>query len=228
MSNFLAVSAFRTDDINRVMTAITEYCSEYGVVVVSVTGVETDPARDAQVYSAENGWICCLWPNYFNLYDFPLCTEIAKRLSIDISTVRVYEGDLWEHLFLSGDKRLHYFCSFPTYFEPEETECFDSSVPRDPVALCSHLGVAHDQVALYLQTFPLPEENAQNSNDSSLHGLSQTNRKAYAEDSFDIDNFWVFTDFWRKLGIVYPDPIDSYVAVLRFEDSFEGKLPMNG
>jgi len=59
-----------------------------------------------------------------------------------------------------------------------------------------------------------------------LQGLVGKTHKAYDADHLDLEDFWVFTDFWAKLGIVYPDPCDQGIAcLLRFEPNWWQKLP---
>jgi hypothetical protein len=41
------------------------------------------------------------------------------------------------------------------------------------------------------------------------------------DDMFDLGDVWVFVDFWRRLGIRYPDPGDGPVpgeVAIRFVD----------
>jgi hypothetical protein len=33
--------------------------------------------------------------------------------------------------------------------------------------------------------------------------------KAFADDEFELSNFWVFTDFWRRVGISYPADVSK-------------------
>ena len=232
MGYFLATSAFRTNDFDGVVAAVAAYCAKHDAAVKPFTGSEPSPSTDAQFYAPEKGWTTCLWPNYFNIHDFALCSAVAEEMDIDVSTVHVYDGDFWEHLFVKGKDKIHFFCSFPTYFAPEETESVDQSVPREPSALCSHLGIPEDSIARYLRVLPLSEQEAA----PPRQGLFSFFRrkpssaptedlKAYPDDEFEIEDFWVFTDFWRKLGITYPDQVHSYKSVLRLDGKFMDKLP---
>ena len=49
--------------------------------------------------------------------------------------------------------------------------------------------------------------------------------KAYPDDEFPVGDFWVFTDFWRRLGITYPTPGQNLAAILRLGTNVQKKLP---
>ena len=52
--------------------------------------------------------------------------------------------------------------------------------------------------------------------------------KVAADDEFDIDNFWVFTDFWKRLGILYPDDMSQWQKRIRLHRKFNERLPELG
>lgn len=182
-----------------------------------------------------------LWPAYFNVYDFALCRDLAARLRYVVSTVHVYDGDYWEHLFLDGTNEIHKFSSYPTYFAKTaaEAEQFAAEWRGDPKALASLLQIPCERISGYLAHLPLEPAPAdqpvpQPAERSWLQKLLGSRpattppqrpvRKAYPTDEFGIEDFWVFIDFWRQLGITYPDPVDQGIhSILRFDDIH--KLP---
>jgi len=240
MGYFLAVSAFRTDDTDAVCRAIVGYCMANGVGC----GVEASPghaneATDAVVYAPVDGWTCVLWPAYFNIHDFPLCETLSKDQGLAVSTVHVYDGDFWEHLFLDQGRALHRFSSWPDCFaeNPEEAAKAKAEWQGEPSQLACFLGIDPASISRYLVHLPLPPPVPTAPPLRKPWPLSWFCRKeepasppvppkAYGSDAFAIEDFWVFTDFWAKLGIRYPDPPDQNIAcVLRMDSSFTRKLP---
>lgn len=50
--------------------------------------------------------------------------------------------------------------------------------------------------------------------------------KAHLTDESTLGNFWVFVDFWRRLGIVYPTPPQNPAALLRLGPNVGKRLPV--
>jgi len=222
---FLAVTAFQTDSVETVTEAISKYVKNRDVSIeVLKNAADIDEATDATVYLPQNGWCIVLWPSYFNIHDFAFVREVSgielaagssAALSLSqsfstISTIHVYDGDFWEHLFCANKEELHLFCSVPDYWGDEESEGAQQEYKIDPEKMCKHLNVDPGAIKPYLV------------NAGQLEG----EEKAFEQDEFELGDFWVFTDFWRRLGITYPDPPDENVAaVLRLASDFSSKLP---
>lgn len=238
MGDFLAVSAFRMEDCDALCQGIASYCNQYQVKCDVCPGDgQPDEQTDAVVYAPVDGWVRVLWPAYFNIHDFTLCSALASKLRIMVSTVHVYDGDYWEHLFLNGNDEVHRFSSYPTYFatSPEEAEKLRAEWRGDPEALASLFGVPIESISGYLVHLPLEPPSVEPTRQSPIRrwlqklfgGPTSAPRpvqKAYPGDHHDIEDFWVFTDFWRRVGIVYPDPIDKGIhCVLRLDEFI--KLP---
>jgi hypothetical protein len=49
--------------------------------------------------------------------------------------------------------------------------------------------------------------------------------RAFPDDEFELDDAWVFVDFWRRLGPRYPDETTSHARALRLAPDWAGKLP---
>jgi hypothetical protein len=212
MGHFLAVTAIHTESVSEVAQAISEFVQSHGVSHETMSGA-TPPqeATDALIFNPVNGWMVVLWPSYFNAHDFPLIKSIALSRGWLISGVHVYDGDYWEHLAFNKETELHSFCSRPGYWadEPAELERVAAFKPQ-PQAFCAALGVPVSLISPYLvDVDKLPDDDA----------------KAQAEDQFELADFWVFTDFWQKLGIIYPDPPENPGAVVRLSKWFSKRLP---
>jgi hypothetical protein len=125
MGYFLAVTGFRRDSLADVTAAITDYMASHDVQAELVP-VESQPnhRRDTQVYAPVDGWTVVLWPEYFNIHDFPLARAVAATRNWLVSTIHVYDDEYWEHLCYSGHTELHAFCSRPYFWQDESLDDF--------------------------------------------------------------------------------------------------------
>ena len=237
MGHFLAVSAFKTGAADAVCQAIAEYCGTFNVSCETADkGASFVDDTDAFVHVVGHGWVVVLWPNYFNVHDFPLCQSLSSRKQWVVATVHVYDGDYWEHLFLNHGEVLHKFSSWPDYHiaKKAEAERAKTEWKGDPTALAEFLAIPVESISRYMVHMPLtPPQPAKKKSFFSLFGKKPDlppapvqATKAYDDDHFDLEDFWVFTDFWLKLGIRYPDPPDAgVVRVLRLDERFGDLLP---
>jgi len=239
MGDFLAVSAFRTEDATALAQAVASYLEAHGVTCkVREEASGAGEPTDAAIYGPENGWVRVLWPQYFNVHDFPLCGAISVQRQLVVSTVHVYDGDFWEHLFLNAGSVLHKFSSWPDYFaeDAEAAARAKTEWKGHSAALAAFLGLPADSFSRYFVHMPIdrpavppaPAKKSLFSWFQKREGASSTPpvTKAYDDDKFDLDNYWVFTDFWQRLGIKYPDPPNvGIIKVLRLDRRFGTKLP---
>ena len=211
MGLFLAATAVRSDSVSAIAQAISKYMQSHDVKHEVLPGpTPLNDATDAQIFAPIKSWTVVLWPNYFNIHDFPAAKAIATAGSWLISAVHVYDGDYWEHLAVSGTDELHEFCSRPTYWkdEPSELERV-SSFNSAPERLAQASGVPAAALTPYLV---------------DADGIAEDARAA-ADDQFPLSDIWAFTHFWRRLGITYPDPPENPAAVVRLSKWFAKRLP---
>ena len=206
MGNFMAVTGFHTSDHSEIVDFVVQYAKRNRVGVELLNG-NTPPKEetDALIYNPENGWSIIFWPRYFSANDFPLARAYARAKNICVSSLHVYDSDYWEHIFLNGDQVEHLFCSSPNFWEEEEEEI--RNWIDDPAQMCKTLSIPVASVEKYLVDV----------------GLEELSGKAYPDDQFELDDFWVMVDFWRKLGINYPE--GDHAKILRLEKDFLDKLP---
>jgi hypothetical protein len=153
-----------------------------------------------------------LWPRYFNIHDFPLARAVASARSWLVSTVHVYDGDYWEHLCCSGGAELHAFGSRPRYWQDDAPADYQRMMAyaTEPSRLAAALGVSPQVIQPYLV---------------DVDALSDPEAKALPDDEATLGDIWVFVDFWRRLGIVFPTPPQNRAAVLRVGLNVAKKLP---
>ncbi len=208
MSEFMAVSAFKTDSTDRVVAAISQHLKTYGVRSAFVSTMPGPNDRtDAQVYLPVSGWTVVLWPEYFNTHDFRLVRDVAATTNWLISSVHVYDSQYWEHLCLVGIRELQVYNSQPSFWKSESPEDFEriSNYESDPSRLALQIGVPVRDIEAYF----VPAD-----------ALDDPKMKAYADDECALGNFWVFTDFWRRIGITYPDVLKGMAGILRIAPDF--------
>jgi hypothetical protein len=183
------------------------------------------PKTDALIFEQQNEWRVILWPEYFNVHDFAICQAMSERLQTLVSTVHVYDDDYWAHGMFQNGVLIDKFCSIADYFAKEDASARvlleDWRGNADKVA--DAIGVTSGTVSRYMVSL------SPRSQTRRLFGLlsrtSPPSGKAYADDTCPIDDFWVFTDFWRRLGIIYPENMSSWALLLRFPPNFSERLP---
>jgi hypothetical protein len=208
MGHFLAVSAFRdrtTDDVVRVLS---DYAGAHGVSCELVSDGSSDEAVDALVFPQTNGWTVVLWPPFFNFYDAPLCAYASRELGTLAATVNVDDGDYWTHILFDRGETVDRFVSIPSYFEVDEADT--GAWAGNPARLAAALGRDSDEISPYLVQLDPDDEVLE---------------KAFEDDEFSLDDFWVFTDMWQRMGIAYPDDLESYERVLRLGTNVRELLP---
>ncbi len=213
MGHFLAVSAFRDQNVQSVSEAVIAYSNHFDCECDLLTADEPNDACDALVFPPDNGWTVILWPSYFNIYDIELCRDVSSTLAAIVSTVHVYDGDYWAHALIESGTVRDVFASMPYYFaeSPEDAARLTAQWSGNANVFGDVLGVSPDSIAPYF--VHLPEDG------------SPLDRIAFSDDEFPLDDIWVFTDFWRRIGVSYPDPPTNFARILRFNRRFDRKLP---
>jgi hypothetical protein len=228
MGYFLAVSAIRNSSVADVTNAIVEFTSRHDVrsSILESTQVEYTPSSDTLIFDPANEWTVVLWPEYFNIHDFAASLEMSRRLQTIMCSAHSYDGDYWAHgLFERGawpDK----FCSIPDYFAENDADAerLAAEWRGDPAAFASRFQVSEAMIAPYFAQFrarPL---------DSNIQPpqFDLPTGKIAPDDDFEIENIWVFTDFWRKLGIEYPQDVSKSSSCIRLGRNFMRRLPNLG
>lgn len=219
MGLFLAVSAFRNLPVAQLSEAAAFYAATHGVecrpVALGESHGESESRHDAFFFEPVDGWTVALWPGYFNIHDIELCRHLSRKLKTVASTVHVYDGDYWVHVLLDNGHVIDRFATMPDYFAEGEVDKTNMRMvwAAHPAAIAEVLGVAEDSIAPYL-VHSSPE-------------IESRPVRAFAGDRFELADLWVFTDFWRRVGIQYPDDVTKYSARLRFSDDYREKLPVS-
>lgn len=191
MGHFFTITAIRTNDSNAVAHAVLEY-SQRSELKSRVLFSVNDPNDEyhATIYTPVDDWCVIEWPRYFSDYDGIAPKFLSERLSTLASTIDVHYGDYWRHIFYKHGAKLDDFNSMPSYwFEDDyDTSELEAMYKGSPANIASELNIDEEDIAGYYEHI------------ASCKKYS----KVHPDDRFELDDFWVFVDYWRKLGIQYP------------------------
>lgn len=132
-----------------------------------------------------------------------------------VCTVHVYDEDYWVNAIFEKGTSVSLFASEPSYFSESEEDAakLKAKWSGDANAVSQLLSVPQEAISPYFVHL-----DAENPNQPG---------KAFPDDEFELSNFWVFTDFWRQLGITYPADVTNYQERLRLPKGFGRKLPFS-
>jgi hypothetical protein len=211
MGHFFAASAFKNASISDLATSITAYIRSHGVDVSPQSGRPAKESTDILLYEPRGGWTPVIWPAYFNIHDVPACAAVSKGLGSLATTVNVYDGDFWSFEFFSSGALIDKAAPRADYFA-EDDDSAASLLQHwrgNPEAMAAAFQVPAESIRPYF----------------SYLGPEDAPGKAFVDDASPLEDFWVFVDLWRRLGITYPADPESFVARLRLAATFAKRLP---
>jgi hypothetical protein len=194
-----------------VAAAVRDYCVASGVGAAILPPATPDFRCDALVCVADGRFTRVVFPPYFNAHDFALAASLSASLQTLVSAIHVYDGDYWAHAAWDRGTLVDRFASMPDYFEPDDRGAQRARWRGDATTLAQAFEVEPEALAPYFVHLELSSEQLPIG-------------KAFAEDEFDRDETWVHVDFWRRLGIHYPEPFETELLV-RLDEDFLGRLP---
>jgi hypothetical protein len=211
MGLFLAASAFRDRDVDQVTAALEQFLADHG------WSTDGDPRSEDEVrlFAPVGGWTVVLWPPYFNGHDSIAARELSATLGTVASTVHIYDSDYWVHRLFRAGEELDRSASTPAYWAESEEEAI-----RLRAAWTGNAAVVADTVgrpAAGLEPYQTPLEDG-----------DEPPGKAFDDDENELDDPWVFVDFWRRLGITYPADPTAWARQLWLKSGWLGQLPADG
>jgi len=187
MGLFLAASAFRDRDVDQVTAALEGFLAEHGWS----TDEGPRPEDEVRLFAPVDGWTVVLWPPYFIGPDSVAARELSSALDTVASTVHIYDSDYWAHRLFRAGEELDRSASTPAYWADSEEEAarLRTAWTGDAAVVATAVGGAAEHLTPYLMP---------------LEDTDEPPGKAFEDDQFELDDPWVFVDFWRRLGIAYP------------------------
>lgn len=224
MGEFVTVTAFKTDAASEVLDAVGRFFSSHGWPTERVEDARPLTGDDIAVYPPIGGWTVVMWPGYFT--ELAAAEFVSRETGVLASTVRVHDGDYWSHSLLRDGVFLDRFATMPDYFtdDPVQASRLKAKFAGQPLLVAEATGRPVEQIAPYLVHVEL--EDDEDEDEDGWDVPEPAMGKAFPDDEFDLDNVWVFVDFWRRLGIVYPAIEAAPEAVLRLAPGWSGKLPV--
>ena len=177
-----------------VAKAMARYAEAYGVTIELRDAPPEDPNHAGSVWAPRAGWTLVSGPRFFT-GNAAAGQWLSGQFHTLVSTIDVYDGDLWMHLLWRDGVELDRFNSCPDYFVSggrEARRLRDQWAGR-PEVVAAAFGRPVEHVAPYL-VHPYS---------SRLFGRRLPHRKAFPDDEHRLGDFAVFVDFWRRMGIAW-------------------------
>jgi hypothetical protein len=204
--------------------ALAGYLADHGVAATEVS----DPDfADILLYPSAGGWTLMLWPQGAGGALTAAAEDLSRRLDAVASVISVFDGDFWSHvLFDRGDERDR-FASMPNYFEedPDRVEELRRRWAGHPAVVAATLDVPENQVAAYLVHESDDAEAEVDENGAYILPADYRPAMAFDDDASPIGGTWVFVDFWRRLGITYPNSQSDPLLGLELSSGWASRLP---
>lgn len=234
MGAFVSVTAFRTTDAAALSAAICGYATAHEVSCTAVA-VNDNFANNTLIFVPKNGWSVVFWPDFFVGHDVPAVTAITRELRLLASVVFVEDGGYWAHVLIENGETLDRFCSRPTRMQthPDEPPVDAQNWRGNAPLVARKLGVAEASIAPYLRDLDAEEEAARPPKRGFFARFFAPEPPpfapgaAFSDDEYDVDDYDVFVDFWRRAGIHWPEDMELAAPAFcwRFGEDFSDKLP---
>ncbi|GAA2468669.1 hypothetical protein [Winogradskya humida] len=219
MGEFVHATALPAMDPDLIARAIVRFAAGYDVAAEVTTAGATVGRDAAIIVPPKDGWVVVDWPR-FATYADRAGGRLSAEFGVVASSIDIYDSDLWCHIAYDAGCPVDHFAS-----DPREVVADPAQLPeakrrwqgdadvlgdlfnRPPATIAPYF------VNPYTFTFRL-----------FRRFLAPHDGKAFPDDHSLLEDTWVVTDFWRRLGIPYPDaPAEdwpSYPAVV-----FSGTFP---
>ncbi|MET8525744.1 hypothetical protein [Micromonospora sp. NPDC005172] len=221
MGEFIAVSAFRTEDAGSVLAAARRFFTVNAWLAEPGRDVEPVTDNDVLGFPPVNGWTVVNWPSHFT--ELAAAEFMSRDLTVLCSTVRIHDGDYWSHSLLRDGVTLDRFATMPDYFTDDPTDIarLTAKYGGQPALIAEAVGCPVDDVAPYLV-----QVDVEDGEDEEGHYVGEPEMgRAFPDDEFELDSPWVFVDFWRRFGPRYPDDLSTHLWRLRLAEGWLDKLP---
>jgi hypothetical protein len=165
------------------------------------------------VFAPVSGWTSVLWPPHFNIHDIEAAITLSAATDTVISTMHVYDDAYWVHVLTRSGSIVDQFASRPTYFDPAPADAdrLRAAFGGNAEVVAREVGVNADALRPYMR---------------HLTDDQTTPVRFLADDEFAADDSWVFVDMWKRMGIVYPEPVSTHSLTVDLGPGWEDQLPV--
>ncbi|GAA2567136.1 hypothetical protein GCM10010435_45970 [Winogradskya consettensis] len=215
MGEFITATAFQTEDLDAVREAVLGFFTTNSWAAENVDEQSPPTENDVRVYSPTGGWTVILWPTPFS--ELAAAEFVSRRLGTLASSVSLYDGDYWRHMLLRNGVTLDRFASLPDYFAEsrQDADRLRRKYASRPATVADAVGIPVEQVTPYLTPVKLDD----------IEDLDIERGTAFPDDEFELDDPWVFVDFWRHFGPHYPQDPAAARLIIRLAPGWLEKLP---
>lgn len=230
---FVSATAFHTDDAAALSAAIARYAERRGVTCEAAE-VSDDFSNNTLIFQPLNGWTVVFWPERFIGLDVAAVEAVTTELKLLASLVFVEEGRYWAHVLVENGDVVDQFCPRPTRMSSMAADAVGSSEAWKGSAalLARKFGVAETALAPYLRDL---DQEAQAAKPAKVGFFARffapepppfVAGPAFPDDEYDLDDYDVFVDFWRRAGIHWPADMELAAPAYcwRFGDDYPEKL----
>ncbi len=226
---FVHTTAFRTADVAALSAAICRYAEAHGVVTTEVP-VSDEFASNTLLFQPQNGWTVVFWPDYFLGHDVAAALALSRELHVVASVVFVEDGRYWAHVLVENGAVVDRFCPHPgrvAQIAPAAEWCGEAALQAQK------FGVPVADLAPYLRDLDAAAEAAKPPKPGFFARFFAPEPPPFAagpafpDDEYDLDDYDVFVDFWRRAGIHWPADMELATPAYswRFADDYAEKLP---
>jgi hypothetical protein len=223
MGGFISMTALRVTAPATVAAAVVQYAAGHGVSAEVLPTSDAGSPDVARVTASQGGWVIVDWPRYMTGL-LKGSQWLSAELDALASAVHFYDGQSWSHVVFEGGEVRDRYASDPSSMVSEWTPLAEAkrrwTGNPEVVARLFERSVA--DVAPY---FPRHQTGWFV---RFLKGSRRLGVKAFPEDHAELVDPWVFVDFWRRLGITYPETLDSphlYSLAIQFAEPGWQALP---
>jgi hypothetical protein len=206
MGGFIHMAALQSTDSRAIADAVVRYATACDVPAAAVPAGSASTQDFASVLRPDNGWSIVDWPRYFT-GPATATRWLSGQLGVVASLVEYYDGDDWNHIAFDRGEVRDRFASDPAGQTSELTSLAEARRRWSGNAgvVSALFGRQEQDITPYFAR-PRPLRRAL----ARLVGTPANRGKARPDDRFDLDDPWVFVDFWKRLGITYPnDPTQA-------------------
>jgi hypothetical protein len=216
------MTAFQSEDPRAIADAIVRYSATHDVPAEVLVAEPEQTFDAASVELPADGWSVVSWPRRLRGH-IKISRWLSGELGVAASLVEVYDSDAWTHVALDRGEVRDRFATMPEAQTSDVTSRTEAKRrwAGNAGTVAELFGRPSSDVAPYFQRPSLLRVLW-----SRLAG-KPLGVKAFPDDEYNLDEDWVFTDFWRRAGITYPDPSTSPGAahVVRFHPPGSEELP---
>jgi hypothetical protein len=212
MGLFLFASAIKSKSPIEIATAIKNYTKSRNIIAKVLTFAEwsstqnthidlhdiiSQPISITSIYHPQNRWSVVIYNNC-HFEEKEICEYLSFQLKTLISFIKILDSEVWYHIVFYNGNQVDQFCSSPEIYEKQEEFKFYKGNTKK---LAFYFEIEEYKIIPYLNQL-----NSENRPDFLF-------KKAHEDDKYALGDEWIFIDFWKRLGIIYPSVMPEIIIL---------------